>query len=124
MAEDALGPGVDAITPLATPAGCGRVVDRDRPGRPPGIGEDRVGLVVVPDVGIRTPGAVQEVEDLGLDPTAGRRFPVGSPDGDRPDQDGAFGEAPVALLVETDAAVAGDRQEPLGRWRRRPRARN
>ena len=90
------------------------VFDGNRPGRPAGVGQDRVGLVVVPDVGVRPPGIGLEVEDLGFQPAAAGRLARLALDRDRADQHRALGEPPVALVIEPDAAVAGDGQEPLG----------
>ena len=69
VAEDALGPRVDAITPLAAPAGNGRVVNRDRLGRPLGIGQEP-----------RRPGPRPRRRN-----TAARRLPGGGGAGSRPD---------------------------------------
>src|SRR5262249_25962055 len=76
MAEDTLGSGRDAVTPLVAPARRAAVGDGDRLDRPLGISQDRVGLIIVPDVGIRPPGVALEVKDLGLDAPAAERLPA------------------------------------------------
>ena len=112
MAEDAFGPGMDAVIHRVA-AGPPRLADAIVRVVPSGIGQDGVGLVVVPDVGIRPPGVVLEVEDLGLHPTTGAvsRSRLTRRCGPGP----SLGEPPVALVIEPDTALAGHRQEPLGR---------
>ena len=99
--------GVDPIGLDSLAARGLRVLDPEGPARPLGAGQGRVGLVLVPDVGVGPPGPLLEVEDLRLDPAPALRVPAFEFDRDRPGEDRPLGGLPPPRAIDDDPAGRG-----------------
>src|SRR5262249_54952097 len=124
---------------LALAAGRRRVFDRERAVQPARLRQRRVGLLVVPDVGVAAPVAVAVLLRAGdvlgvgqarLQTPAALRVALLRLQKERLDRDGAVREAPAGRgaggrlrvddVVVDDLGVARDRQEALLRRPVRP----
>ncbi len=132
VADQALGPAGEVPGLLALSAGARGVLDGEGAVDAVGPGEDGVGLLVVPDVGVGPPGVAVVVQDLRLQPAPAGRVAALHLQRHRLGEDRVVGKDPrplddadlqVRLLVDAELAACPAGRRSARPWRGRPTAR-